>query len=282
MAWGLKYFGEFNEPGGELNRVEISSLDYSGPTKELDFAEDPVVIERPNRELFEPILSTICNLRIWSNVNFEYEDLFLSAPRDNMVVVKRGASVIFRGYVEPGLYEEEFIAPPYTISLKATDGLKSLENYRVAYFGLFMKSNLYDVLKRCLSEAFNLPINICCSIFSKDHDASPGKTLFEQSLIDHEGLTETADGVLTVLNALEIITNILSGFGCRIYQANDEWFIERIRDRARGQNNFVRVDTSGAASIATYAASAALGSDSEGWYSNPIAPTHYYYAVSKK
>jgi hypothetical protein len=269
MAWGLKYFGEFNEPGGELVRVEISSLDYSGPTKELDFAEDPVVIERPNRELFEPILSTICNLRIWSNVNFEYEDLFLSAPRDNMVVVKRENAVIFRGYVEPGLYEEEFIAPPYIISLKATDGLKSLENYKSAYFGLFMKSNLYDIMKRCLSEAFDLPINICCSIFSRDHDSTAGKTLFEQSLIDHEGLVENKDGVVAILSALEILTNILNGFGCRIYQANDEWFIERIRDRARGANTFVRVDTLGVSSIVTHLASAALGSDSEGWYSEP-------------
>jgi len=267
--WGLKYWGEFNAAAGELIRVEISSPDYAGDVKELEFADDPVVIEQTTRELFEPILSTICNLRIWSNENFEYEDLFLSAPRDNMVVVKRGANVIFRGYVEPGLYEEEFVAPPYIISLKATDGLKSLENYRVAYLGLFMKSNLYDILKRCLSEAFDLPINICCSIFSRDHDSSAGKTLFEQSLIDHEGLIENVDGVVTILSALEILTNILNGFGCRIYQANDEWLIERIRDRARGANTFVRVDTLGVSSIVTHSAEAALGSDSEGWYSEP-------------
>lgn len=269
MPWALKYWGEFNEPGGELVRVEISSPDFSGVAKELDLADDPVVIERPARDLYEPILSTGCTLRVWSNANFEYEDLFLSAPRNNMVVIKRSGAVIFSGYVEPGLYEEEFIAPPYTISLKATDGLKSLENYRVGYFGLFMKNTLLDILKRCLSEAFNLPINICCSIFSKDHDASAGKTMFEQSLIDHEGLNETVSGVATVRNALDILTDILTGLGCRIYQANNEWFIERIRDRARGTNTFVRVDTLGAVTVVNYALTAALGSDADAWYSEP-------------
>jgi len=278
MAYGLKYYSEFTDAYGAACRLNIAKKNYVGASTEIELAADPVVIEREAEKVLSPLLTMGCTINVWSNTNFQYEELFLAAPREYLVSIVRKGNVIFIGYIEPGLYSEDFVAPPYVITISATDHLKSLENYNPAAFLIFAKSDLLTIIKTCLAEAFDLPINICCTIFAAAHTVSATSTLFEQSLIDNEGLTETKDGVVVVMSAKDLLEKIMTSFGCRIYQAKGEWFIDRIRNRARDSSTYVRIDTSNGVTVVTYDQTVALGSDDAPWYSTPSMEVEVGYA----
>ncbi|PKO97076.1 MAG: hypothetical protein CVU12_02065 [Bacteroidetes bacterium HGW-Bacteroidetes-7] len=269
MAYGLKYYSEFRDHFDRLCKLNIELLNYTGEASELELASDPVVIERSVDSVLSPLLTMSCKVNVWSSFNYQFEDLFLAAPRDYKVTFIRNNKILFIGYIEPGLYEEEFIAAPYVISITASDGLKSLESSRPAIFNTYAKSDLITIIKKCLQESINLPINICCSIFAQSHVVTQDNTLFEQCWIDHEGLADTSSPVLASMSAKEILSNIVSAFGCRLYQANGEWYIERIRNRARNQSVFVRFNTDNTKTVVDHSNNVTLGTDSAAWYSEP-------------
>jgi len=276
MGYGLKYYADLTDSYGVACRVTIEGKDYAGDSSEISMSESPV-ITRSADDVFSALLTTSVQLSVWSETNYKYEDLFMAAPGEYRVTVIRNNKVLFVGFVEPGLYEEEFIAAPYTVYITATDGLKALENYHQPAFGYATKADLLTIVKNCLLDAVVLPINICNSVFAKVHDASEGKTLFEQSFIDNEGLTTTSDGVTTIINSKEILSNLLSSFGCRIYQAAGEWYIERIRNRAAGKSTFVRF-ADDVVSVVNRAHEVILGSDAAPWYSTPSLEVDAGYA----
>lgn len=245
----IAYYTEFSDAHKNRYRVEILNDGYTGESKEMELGGDAVSISRPAKKITEPIFSMGATLQVWCNKDFEYANLFATPEQTNQVVIARNNKVIFRGWIEPNLYEEEYMAPPYLISIPAADGLSALENYYptgIAGNGLI---SLLSAIKQCLNCCgFLLPINIACSL---NPDNRTDNRLFEHTYVEKECLRTYKDGIYEYDNALELLESILKPFSCRIYQSGDEWYIERIKDRVSADVAWIRYATDGTSSIVT-------------------------------
>lgn len=252
-TYNLKHSGQFVNNYNQVCKVEIRQRNYNGVVSDLEFGENPVVISRPGKEITEPIFSMGCKLRVWSNKNFEYSGLFSTAEKENMVVVSVDGKVVFRGFIEPELYEEEFMSPPYVVTIPAVDGLNTLDDYFPAIANQAGKMDLLGIIKSCLDETgLNLPVNICCSLFSRQVQGSgDNQTLFEQTGVDAEGLKELEDGRYRIKSAKDVLENVLKPFQCRVFQADDMWYIERLKNKSYDSVNWVRFGLDGTKSVVT-------------------------------
>lgn len=251
VAYNLKYKGRFLDSYNQVCEVEIRQRNYNGSVFDLEFGESPVVITRPTKEITDTILSMGCKLRVWSSKNFEYAGLFNTAEKENMIVIKMDSNVLFRGFIEPELYEEEFMSPPYVVTIPAVDGLNSLEDYSPAIASQAGKMDLLSIIKDCLAETgLNLPVNVCCSLFSAQmHSVDDNKTLFEQTFVDLEGLKDLEEGKYQIKNAKDVLENVLKPFQCRVFQANDTWYIERLKNKSYDSVSWVRFEVDGSVSV---------------------------------
>lgn len=245
----IAYYTEFSDAHKNRYKVEILNDGYTGESKEMELGGDAVSISRPAKKITEPIFSMGATLQVWCNKDFEYANLFATPEQTNQVVIARNNKVIFRGWIEPNLYEEEYMAPPYLISIPAADGLSALENYYPAGIADNGLISLLSAIKQCLNCCgFLLPINIACSL---NPDNRTDNRLFEHTYVEKECLRTYKDGIYEYDNALELLESILKPFSCRIYQSGDEWYIERIKDRVSADVAWIRYATDGTSSIVT-------------------------------
>lgn len=252
----LKYYTEFSDAYKNRYRVEILNDSYTGPAGVMELGGEAVVINRPQKKITEPLFSMGATIQVWCNKNFEYADLFSTSEQTNQVVIARNNEVIFRGWVEPNLYEEEYMAPPYLITIPASDGLAALENYYPERMNEKKLSSLLMIIKRCLNcTGFNLPVNIVCGL---NPDKNTDNRLFESSFVELESLRNYKDGVYEYDNAKDLLEDILKPFSCRIYQSGDEWYIERIKDRIAPTVKWVRYNTDDTSSVVTRTPSVSL------------------------
>lgn len=239
----VKYDTSFKNEQGKRYRVEIIDDSYKLPSMELELGPDAVVVTRPKKKITDPIFSMGATIQVWCNKDFEYTSLFATPEQTNQVVIGCDGQVLFRGWVEPNLYEEEFMAPPYLITIPAADGLASLENYYpegMAGTGLV---SLLDIIRNCLRcTGMNLPINIACGLNTGGNEDN---RLFEKTFVEKDSLRSFKDGVYEYDNAQKLLEDVLKPFSCRIYQSGGEWHIERIKDRVPETVSWIRYEGSG-------------------------------------
>lgn len=239
----IKYYNEFSDIVNNRYRVEITDDEYNGPMKEMELGPEAVTLSRPTKKITDSLFSMGVTIQAFCNQNFEYEGLFTTREQVNQVIVYRNGNVIFRGWIEPNMYEEEFIVPPYCISIPASDGLSALENYYPSELKGIGLISLLDVIKACLDcTGLRLPINVACSL---NPDNKTDNRLFEHCYVEKEALRKYKDGVYEYDNARQLLEDVLLSFSCRCYQASDEWFIERIKDRTTQSVEWIRYATDG-------------------------------------
>lgn len=235
-----KYESEFMDVYGNLCQVEILCEDNNGVRKWIELGSDPVTISRPSKGLTEPIFSMGATLQVWCNENFEYKDLFSTGEHTHQVVVSSADKVIFRGWIEPNMYEEEYIKPPYQISIPAADGLAALEDYIPSGLDSRGLVSLLTIIRRCLEcTGMHLPINIACGL---NPDDRTDNRLFEHTYVEKETLRTFKDGIYEYDDAKTLLEDVLKPFSCRVYQSYGEWYIERIKDRVEASVNWIRYD----------------------------------------
>lgn len=240
-----KYITSFKDTLENRYKVEILNDDYKETAMVMDLGPDAVTLSRPAKKITEPLFSMGVTIQALCNKNFEYENLFTTREQTNQVVVYRNDKVIFRGWVEPEMYEEEFVTPPYYINIPATDGLSALENYYPSELKGTGLISLLDVIRACLDcTGLRLPVNIACSL---NPDDRVDNRLFEYCYIEKEALRTYKEGIYEYDNARQLLEDVLLSFSCRCYQAADEWYIERIKDKVKSEVTWVHYPLNGEA-----------------------------------
>lgn len=134
------------------------------------------------------------------------------------------------GYVIGDNYSESYMAPPYPVTIVATDGLSDLKN--VSFLDLNERRYREDIITlhaiRDILARTELGINIQCAINRYEENMDQGDTddpleqsMFNPTTFYHEG---------RIKSCIEVLEEILKPFGARILQRNAKWFITSIEE----------------------------------------------------
>lgn len=242
-----RYFANIVTVSGKKIAFEIWNEDFAGEAKELEVSADTLTLTQSGEHLFDAVRATAGSIVVTSKTNFEFQDMMLEDDLANVVKIYEDGSLIFAGYIENGMYEEEYIAPPYDVQLCFTDGLKKLKGLYLDTDVLLNKMyyTLIELIRECLYPIM-LPnkngdkhLYINCSLHNDAFKNDINWGCFEQVFMHISALS--GDSVAFY----EVLEKILELFGATIFQYNGDWYIERIQNKLHnGTVSFVRYDLS--------------------------------------
>ena len=136
-----KYRFKFIAANGDLYQIEVQKDNYSGDVIERALGRPPIL----KRERNGRVCGTSLEFHPECKVDGEFAEFYTSNPTLFLVrlyVMDAGTEgdeydgLLFEGFISPELYAEPDIAPPYDVSVIATDGLGELRRYQYAAQGM--------------------------------------------------------------------------------------------------------------------------------------------------
>lgn len=125
MAYGTKYQFTWESQNGATCSILIQKDGYSGSAAVRHLGRAPVLKRKNSGRVYGTSLEIYAECK----VDQEFSELYTPNAREYKVLLQRGNTTIWTGFVSPELYAEPDIAPPYDVQIVATDGLGELKQY---------------------------------------------------------------------------------------------------------------------------------------------------------
>ena len=234
MAYGLKYFSEFDDDQEVGYRVEVHQRDYSGGVIQVTSSGNPFVLEVMDIDnIYSPIRTKKATIEWIAEEDnlFEIQDLFIDDDQKYLLYLYRidddtNTNIrIFTGYLVTVDCQEPFQSKPYNVQLSAMCGLSFLRDpYFLGDGGEFIqaKVSLKDAIGQCLqSSGINLDFHTYVDIY--DIQMGGGDPL---------ALAEIAADGLRGIKCYDVLAGILTGLNAYVVQDNNVWVIKGVPDSA--------------------------------------------------
>lgn len=206
--------------------VKIFKRGYNGVSGKIEYAgANPVIVSYKNTDdnKFAPIRACECRLTLVATENFTLQQFYTTDEREFKIVVKKNGVIKFSGFIIPDNSEEEFIAPPYDVLLRATDGLGALK--KIAYpvpvgSKVDIKQRFIDIIAYALAMTnLNLDIVTICNLYESKMANSLNDDPLAQASVNPLRMSENGK----ILDCYTILEKICLQFGAFLVQDNGAW-----------------------------------------------------------
>jgi|GEM_PF-1508290 len=251
MSYGLKYTLTFREETGTattgaMYKINIYELSYGGSSTSVKGSDNPITLSYKKQDLISPIMGSELTIGLMSTTNGRYIEFATAAPLQYYVDVLQSLnngssySTYWSGVNTTDCYSEPYQDAPYTINLKFNCGLGELQFHRYENSGNLVEGleSLILTISNCLSF---LPYtkNVREIINIREDRTLDTSGFLEQVFLSDMGFTQIADdGALHGIKCNTLLNQILTSLNCRMYQANNMWYIERIWERTQASVNY--------------------------------------------
>lgn len=214
MSAAVKYQLEaYSSKYSDLYRVDILEEGYTGAIRRKYIGAGHIRLNKSDGV----IQSTVLNINLKSDSNFEYLGFFQYDNRKYPVKLYKNDVHIWSGYITAESYQEPYINPPYDVDISATDGLGLLESY--LFPEIDGNISRLEALKTCLSyTGLTAGFSIALDLFSEGMDTD--RAMLEQLYF----LAEIFAGE----TCSKVIESLLP-YGCIITfsETQNRWLIRR-------------------------------------------------------
>jgi hypothetical protein len=244
MAYGLKYTITQILRDETLLKVEIHEKDYTGSLKTYDAVSINLQSNSSGDEPLPAIVSSQLNVSfIISEADsaVTFPDLLSFDDRKYFVKLYNGVTLLWCGFLF-----NDYVSLPFTtgfvqVDIVAIDGLSLLEYSEfnnVDNISINSLIRIIDVISQCINiidypDAISMITS--CSYYAEgmfDRSDATGDEPFSQSYIyirDLQGKTY-----------YEVLENIVSSFGCRLFQSDGQWQILAINEMAQATRYYTQ------------------------------------------
>ena len=237
MAYGLRYYAEARDIFEVIYRIEILENDYSGAGVLLSLGSSPILRQDNSKE---GIAGTSLELLLQEDIEGRLKTLYTTDNRKFKVILYKGGTIIWQGFVLPERYSEDYIAPPYDVAISATDGLGVLKN--IDYPASDNRATLLQIIKECLQAAgIELDIEVQSGITLENQSVT--ESIIKHLYINKESFVE--------MNCYEVLSDVMRSLNASITQRANKWLISRQNDANVSTiiYDFTTLNRKGAASL---------------------------------
>jgi hypothetical protein len=222
MAFATKYKTTIKSWTGDTITAEIQEDGFAGSLEEFAaVGGNAIVIEhQANVNIKESyIIPSIASIRVFTNNEWDLNELLYATDRQFKVIIKNGTDVLFTGWLLSGINSEEYTTGRYRINMRAVDGLIDLKN--IPYLN---SGSLYDdfqspleIIQNCLANTgLTLPLSENNDIYAAaGMDTDSTDSPLDQSFIHSKCYGEK---IADVLSCWDVLTHVMQAFHCRLYQ----------------------------------------------------------------
>lgn len=260
MPYSEKYYHSYCDSFGIPCKVSVLKKDYEGSATEME-AQDPPFLKtyESNSDFkFDPIRSTSgeCNFVFGTDNGVDFEELWTADEKEFKVIHYVDSIVDWAGFVIPDGFSYDLRGGLYYGTLKAADGLKTLESipFSFGYDEPYGTQDLtynngfefpFILILTEILRKLNLDLNTwtCVDVYEKSmtktgdaRNADPLATSFA-NVKTYINDTERKDipywkDVNEVMNCREVLENMCILFGARVTQNKGVWRFKRINSDA--------------------------------------------------
>ena len=238
MSYGVKYRLEFSDVLTYEKKVEILKKNYSGSVNDMIGQAEPVVIKwNSQNDFYKPIIGSVCSLNLFITDSVTYDNFYEYDEREYQIKVSYKDSssawqTYWIGFIVVDRYKEEFKATPTAITLKAYDGLGTLNNYDAPLntSSSYWNSNrVADILDNL---GLDLEIWVQADIYPS-YDDNSGTYPYVPSVLRNRiiGYLTTSGHNDQLVKGNDVpkckdqLEGILTSYNCRIYQSYGRWYV---------------------------------------------------------
>jgi hypothetical protein len=233
MAYGLRYTLTQILRDETSSVVNIYDKDYVGSVTAYDATNLQIQANASDDEPLPQIISSQLNISFiipLADNSTTFPNLLSFDDRKYYVEYVNGGNILWVGFLFNDYVQVPFTTGYVQVDLIATDGLKLLEyaKYNLIDLGDTNETTtLIDAIANCLN-VINYPTQLSlvtsCSYYAQDMVDTGGASPFSQTYQfrrDYLGL-----------NCYEVLTNIITSFGCRLFQSDGKWQLLTINEQA--------------------------------------------------
>lgn len=238
MAYGVKYRLDFSDVLTFGKRVEILKKDYTGTRNDIIGQAEPVVIKwNANDDYYNsPIVGSVCSLNLFTTDDVSYDNFYEYDEREYQIKVSyKDSSNVYQtywlGYIVVDRHIEQYKSNPVAFTLKAYDGLGTLDNYSTPLFtspvneniGIPNRTRIATILAH-LDLDLDIKVQADITPFFPLTPTYPSRKAVMKSTLINAGRNELINkfDVPTCKKQLEAI---LRSYNCRIFQSYGCWYI---------------------------------------------------------
>lgn len=234
MAYGLRYTITQILRDSTVQIAKIYEKDHVGSVTTY---EGTSIIIQPNSNEEDPIggiISSQLNISfLVSNEDdyFNFPDLLNSDDTFYYVELVQGANIIWKGFLFNDYINLAFTTGNQEVNIVCVDGLSLIKyNNYTTNNSINTVTPLINLIGTCLSNInYENPSNLyaCCSYYAEGmSDRGDGG--------QYEPFAQSAIYIRDIIDVdyYTILDNIVKSFGCRLFQANGDWYIMPINDMA--------------------------------------------------
>lgn len=242
-TYGLYRYYDFCDLDLRSIRVVIEKKEFIGVATEVQTGDaTPVVIsKKPLSELTDQIHPTECILGFIADANFDFEALYSDDERMFRVKVTYvdTGEIMFYGFLVSQSASESFLAPPYPVTLRATDGLGALKKitYPIPVGG---KTNMRQTWLSILQYALSMT-NIELPLLTMEnlYEVKMPNTLDDDPMaLSSVNPLRFSDDKGNIMSCYEVLEHVCDEFTSYITQDEGIWKLIRVPELA---NPVVRV-----------------------------------------
>jgi len=228
MAYGVKYELIFSDVRGLKKKIQILKKDYAGSVLPMVCTNDPVVIEwKSDDDFYEPLIGSFADVNLVVTEDVSYDNFYEFGEREYQLKIWYESNtnvytLYWMGFITNDIYSEAITITPYTIKIRALDGLGSLDGYNCWMPSVGTSSaTLWEFIYHNL-QYLGLDFNIAISNDIRISSDPNWSNVFEDVMVRKETFFHKS---YIINNAKETLRSILIGFNCRIAQAYGQWII---------------------------------------------------------
>lgn len=219
MALAARYRGEFASQRGVAWKVEILQEGFTGTVKNITLpADSPLEIEWPKTSKLDPVQCSNATLKIISDTDREFIDLYSVAVGSVRLDVYREGSIYWSGCIDTELYSEPYMMEKnYEVTLTFSD-LSVLDRLDWSGEGF---STISDIVSACLAKCKLNYTSIVKYISTATSAYSSPLTLTEVKVLADNFYDEEGEPY----SEMEVLESVLRPFALRIIQKNGKVYI---------------------------------------------------------
>lgn len=242
MAYGLKYTLTFRDEipnSGVLYEIKIYESGWMDASSALICSEKPLTLNYKKGSLNTAIYGSELTVGIYATTPGQYDAFLTAEPLQFYIQVYQSTnnggsySLYWQGVNTTDNFSQPESYNPYLINLKFNCGLGELQWHRYEDDNIIVGGNeqIIQILFNCLS-FLPYAINVAEFVNIREDTMSDANGLLEQLYLMDQAFYEIGDdGIVHGMNCNKVLNLILTALGCRIYQSNNQWFVERVTER---------------------------------------------------
>jgi phage protein U len=211
-------------------RADIEFEGYSGAVTEFHPTYEGALkldYQTSSDNKLAQIMPSRLTIAFFVESNFAAIDISEANERTVRVSLYDNSNVlVWRGWVNPASYSENYAAPPYVVTVVAECGLDSLSKipFDLTDKPVDTKETIWTVLRDALFTDIDLPFAESVNIYDTAMDSTVADSPLLQGEIDYRSFGDEP-------NCQDVLMGILEPFGARMYQYMGKWVIENVQEK---------------------------------------------------